>query len=326
MRGRQVVWSDPRIQQLSREFVAVADEVYMLYPEDAGNLARVADDPAHLFFKRYGESMPAGDWHHPGTKQGIYMMGPQGEYLEGRFAASGDPDDVLARMQRALARWQTLRAARGYANEPVPPARAEAPPEHAGKPLLLRVSLRDLAPGARPGTTARWRPGAFPDAQWQSWLQWAWNQNWYGVDDPAAFVTTSARAQPVAPAAFRRLARAVLVDNVRGQAPEWREQHVVVAELTMRRLVAAGTWTIEYSGRVRMDAGEQEIDLRLHGEGEWDPAAKRFVRFDLVALGERRGAWPFHQRREQPGPSPLGIVLQLAPATAPAATTPARAR
>ena len=78
---------------------------------------------------------------------------------------------------------------------------------------------------------------------------------------------------------------------------------------------------------VRIPAGIADGQrLRLHGEGEWDPAAKRFVRFDLVALGERRGAWPFHQRREQPGPSPLGIVLQLAPATAPAATTPARAR
>ncbi len=286
----------------------------MLYPEDAGNLARVAGDPAHRFFKKYGEAMPPGDWHHPGTKQGIYMIGPDGEYLEGKFAASADADDVLARMRRALERWDELRAQRGYANTPVPPARELTPPEHADGPLLLRVSLRDLVPGESCSATPRWRRGAFAEGQWRSWLQWAWNQNWYGVGDPVAYVTDRSEVVPVPPAAFRRLARSVLVDNVRGQAPGWREQHVAAAELTMRRLRGGATWTIEYAGSARMDAGEQELDVRLYGQSEWDPAAKRFVRFDLVALGERRGAWQFNQRAEQPGPSPLAIVLQLATA------------
>jgi hypothetical protein len=290
----------------------------MLYPEDAGNLARVQDDPAHRFFKKFGEAMPAGDWHHPGTKQGIYMIGPEGEYLEGRFAANGDPDDVLVRMQRALERWQALRAQRGYANRPVPAVHATAPPEHGGAAaLLLRVSLRDLLPGGDCAATPRWRAGAFADGQWQSFTKWAWNQNWYGVDDPRVLVTDAADARPVAGAAFRALARAVLVDNVRGQAPAWRDEHVVAAELTMRRVGAGARWTIEYVGSARMDAGEQELAVRLYGQSEWDAAAARFVRFDLVALGERRGAWPFHQRKEQPGPSPIGIVLQLAPAAPP---------
>jgi hypothetical protein len=257
--------------------------------------------------------MPAGDWNHPGTKQGIYMIGPEGEYLEGRFAANGDPDDVLARMRRALERWRRLKADRGYANGPVPAARAVMPPEHERAALQLRVSLRDLVPGASCEATSRWRAGAFADRQWRSFVEWAWNQNWHGVDDPARFVTDAAAPRAVHAATFRRLARAVLVDNVRGQAPEWRDEHVVGAELTMRRIAAARVWTIEYVGSAAFDAGEQELSVRLYGQAQWDPAAKRFERFDLVALGERRGAWPFHQRQEQPGPSPLGIVLQLAP-------------
>ena len=40
-----MVWSDEEVQELSREFVTVTDEVYMLYPEDEWNLKRVADTP-----------------------------------------------------------------------------------------------------------------------------------------------------------------------------------------------------------------------------------------------------------------------------------------
>ena len=86
-----MVWSDARLAELSREFVTVADEVYMLYPEDEWNLARVKDTPQHKFFKRFGESMPLGHWRESGTRQGVYMIGPDGEYLEGRFAASSMP-------------------------------------------------------------------------------------------------------------------------------------------------------------------------------------------------------------------------------------------
>ncbi len=71
MRGRQLVWSDPEIKRLSKEFVTVADEVYYLYPENPSQLARAEERDDHLFFKRFGQAMPKGDWNHPGTKQGI---------------------------------------------------------------------------------------------------------------------------------------------------------------------------------------------------------------------------------------------------------------
>ena len=45
-----MVWSDPEIAKLSREFVTVADEAYKLYPEGAGHLKIVQGTPAHQFF------------------------------------------------------------------------------------------------------------------------------------------------------------------------------------------------------------------------------------------------------------------------------------
>lgn len=307
-----MVWSDPDIQKLSREFVTVADEVYMLYPEDAGNLARVKDDPAHLLFKRFGESMPPGDWHHPGTKQGIYMMGPDGEYLEGAFAASGDPGNVRQRLLRALERWATLRKEKQYANRPVPAApQPPIPPQYAASPLVLRVSLRDLRPGET-ATTPRWRLGGFDDKSWPEFMRWAWNQNWFGIPRPTAFVPSGEQPEPVDPATFRRLCREVLVDNVRGQAPEWRDAELQVATLTMRRLASGRTLAIEYQGQARMAAGERGLEATLYGQAEWDAAKQQFMRFDLVALGTRRGAAGANQRKDQPGPSPIGIALRLA--------------
>lgn len=304
-----MVWSDPEIQKLSREFVPVADEVHGLYPEDAGNLARVANQPAHQLFKKFGESMPPGDWHHPGTKQGIYMMGPDGEYLEGRFAASGETRDVRERLQRALQRWDALKKQARYANKPVPAIGTAVPCGLADSPMLLRVSLRDLPRDDK--DPRRWRPGAFDDGNWATFVQWAWNQNWFSIDDPRAFVTDQKEPRPVAKGPFARLCREVFVDNVRGQAPHWRPEHVQLAELTMRRRAAGARWTIEYTGQARMDAGPQKIALAIAGEAEWDPRGERFTRFELVAVGERSGAWTFNQRAQDPGPAPIGIGLRL---------------
>ena len=161
MRGRQLVWSDPEIKRLSKEFVTVADEVYYLYPENPQHLARAASREDHLFFKRFGDSMPKGDWNHPGTKQGIYMMGPNAEYLEGRFAASSDPADIRARLSRALSRWEALRSEKSYANKAIP-ARPWSPPPGVEGELVLRVNIRDLPRGrgiraVRGGTSCRRR-------------------------------------------------------------------------------------------------------------------------------------------------------------------------
>ncbi|MCU0865373.1 MAG: hypothetical protein MUC36_16440 [Planctomycetes bacterium] len=285
----------------------------MLYPEDPGNLARVADNAEHRFFKRYGESMPAGFWNHPGTKQGIYMIGPDGEYLEGKAAANGEPRDIEARLQRALAAWDKLRKQKKYANRPVPAVVEAAPPEVAGKALILRASLRDLprGQGASAKAPSRWRRELGDSLGWRGFVEWAWNQNWIGFDDPRAFVTDAAAPQPVADDVVRRLCREVLVDNVRGQQPWWEAAHVRTATLTMRRVKADKVWRLEYQGEARMQDGDRAFAARLRGEAEWDPQQKKFVRFELIALGDRRGAGTFNQRSEDLGPAPMGVALRL---------------
>ncbi len=288
----------------------VAAEAYLLFPDDPANLARVADDPTHRFFRRYGESMPAEDWHEQGTKQGIYLIGPDGEYLEGRRAASSAAE-MLPRFERAVERWQELRKRRRYANKPVPARGQATPPGRGDAKMLLRVSLRDL-PGDAPDDVVRWRPGAFDDGNWATFMQWAWNQDWFAIDDPRQLVPTGSEEQAVDGELVRRLCAEVFVDRVRGQAASWTPAQVRVADLRMRRLRAAGkAIAIEYQGEADLGDGERGVRVRCFGRGEFDPASARFKAFELVGLGLRRGAHPANQRAQMTGPSPIGFALRL---------------
>jgi hypothetical protein len=306
-----VVWSDPKLQELARQFVPVAEEVHFLFPEDAASLQRVADQPAHQLFRRFGEAMPAADWRRVGTKQGIYLMGPDGEYLEGLSTASGDPADMRRRFERALARWQTVRKERGYAERPVPQAGRAAPAAFAGAPLLLRISVRDLA-GDACEATPRWRPGAFDDGNWAEFTRWAWNQNWHGVNEPARLLPPDANEVEVDAPWFRRFCREVFIDNVRGQAPPFADEHVRKAVLRMRRRAPRnGKVEVVYSGEVELDDGAHGMSLRLHGSGVFALAEGRCERLLLVALGERRGAHPANQRGSGPAASWIGFAARL---------------
>ena len=305
-----MVWSDPVLQDLARQFVPVAEEVHLLYPEDAASQQRVAGEPMHQLFRRFGDAMPPGDWRREGTKQGIYLMGPDGEYLEGLATASGDPTDLRRRFERALARWQTLRKERKYANKPVPQTGVAMPAGFEDAPLLLRVSVRDLASAAC-DTTPRWRPGAFDDGNWAEFTRWAWNQSWHGVAAPQQLLPAGAAAATADTAWFRRLCREVFVDTVRGQAPPFADEHVRKAELRMQRQpVRNGKLTVEYEGEVELDDGAHRLRLRLRGRGAFAAADGRCEDLLLVALGERRGAHAANQRAAGPESGWIGFAVR----------------
>ena len=298
-----MVWSDPEIKKLSTEFVTVADEAYYLYPENPEHLERARGRPEHEFFRKYGEAMPPGAWNK-GTKQGIYMIGPNSEYLEGRFAASGEPDDIRARLNRALQRWNALKQEKGYANKAVP-AKAWAPPAGIEGELVFRVNLRDLPRG--PGDKSGARRHEIPaTGMWMDFTKWAWNENWIGVPRAAAFVPSGDGPQEVDLQVVQRIAREVLVDNVRGQTPAWRPEEVKRTSLVMRRL---GGGKIEYTGSFLMEAGARGFEAKLYGRGMW--TGSKFTSLDIVVMGTRRGAGSFNQRERDPGPAPMGITLSL---------------
>lgn len=297
---------------MSREFVTVADEVYLLYPEDPGNLARVADRPEHRFFKKFGEAMPKGDWHHPGTKQGIYMIGPDGEYLEGRFAAGSEPADIRARLERALERWRVLQKEKRYANRPVPRVVSAVPPEFASAAHLLVVHSRDLPRGSGDRSGARFDPARHQDGGFLGYLAWAWNENWVPLASLDGLVAAGKDWQPVPAELVATLARQALVDNVRGQANAWSAAAVRRAELRVKPAASRGrTAVFVYDGAFELVDGARSFRGTFRGEASYDRQQRRFLAFDLVATGDRTGGQQFNRREQDRGPAPLGIAIGL---------------
>lgn len=283
----------------------------MLYPEDPGNLQRVANNPDHVFFKRFGAQVPKPEWNHPGTKQGIYMIGPDAEYLEAKFAGNGDPRDIAARMKRALKTWTTLKAQKGYAEKPIPSVATTYPPEVAGKKMILRANLRDLPRGPGDRSGAR-REELNDTGMWYEFVRWAWNENWIGFDDPTEWVPKGGTAEAVPNSVLMPLVKEILVDNVRGQTGTWADEHVKSAKLTKRIVAQRGSLTeIEYSGTARMQSGGASYAPTLYGRASWNASTKKFVSFDLLAIGPRSGRGSFNQRENDLGPAPMGISFEL---------------
>lgn len=283
----------------------------MLYPEDLGNLARVKDKEEHQFFKKYGESMPIGAWNHPGTKQGVYMMGPNAEYLEGKFAGASDPADMRARMQRALQRWDSLRKEKNYTNSAVPAVKTTCPPGITGE-LIFKVNSRDMPRGGGDRSGARYSPTEHSRGGFLDYIKWAWNENWIGLPRAVDFVPQGTSQEPLNRTIAYRICQQALVDNVRGQVPDWSPGDVKLADIKMRRLSTNGGITrIEYTGRISLDAGSRGLEATLYGEGEWNLAKSEFNRLDLVFVGSRRGAARFNRRENDPGPAPMGVTLSL---------------
>ena len=286
--------------------------MHFIYPEGDWALNRIKDEPGHLLFKGYGAQMPKGDWNESGTKQGIYMMGPNGEYLEGAHAASGSSSRLAERLGRALERWEALKKDKKYAGEKIPAVAEVAPPNMADVPMVLRVSIRDLPRGKGDESGRRRTKRDLQGRGWMAFTEWAWNQNWFAVSDPAALVPKGKGEEAVPEQAAQALIRRTLIDNVRGQNPPWKAEDVKESSLSMRvSKKSKKLWEIEYTGSARLDAGGKGYSPAIYGRAEWDPKAKAFQSFRLVAIGERRGAARFNQRAKDKAPAPMGVLLEL---------------
>jgi hypothetical protein len=310
--ARRSVWSVPEVQALAARFVPVADEV--------GRLQR-GDEADCEFFRSFCELGHYGGRTKPSnTRQGIYAVTASGTLLAS--INTRDPGATMRMMTDALARFDALPAAsRSGGRAALDPAairRFENRCPDDG--LVLRVVTRDLP---RTKVTDGWRGAA-----------WNVDHAWFRRAEVAAFVPAP---EPGAEAALPdpvlvRLVRAHFVDNVRGQTPALSAQHVVARRLVARtervdgdvqvlaleghvKVERAGSWATHGHGPVSPQT--LGYDAVLLGDARYDRAAGRFVAFRLLAVGQRHGATEFNQREDDPGPAPMGIAMELAPAGSP---------
>jgi hypothetical protein len=225
-------------------------------------------------------------------------------------------------LRAALVKWEKLaRGDRLPADDPKDQApdlrRAERHYPTGG--LVLHVYSRDLP---RADAAAGWRGKA-------------WNQDyaWFTNEEARRFLPETVRVgqkHDIPAPLVRRIARAHLVDNVRGQTRPFDEQNIETSRLTAEvTAVAGGVVSLRLEGATRAAAEgnwpvggrrggrnatpqKHGYEAKLLGKATYDVAKERFLTFELVAVGTRWGATRFNVRRDDPGPAPMGVLFTLA--------------
>ncbi len=303
-----------------KRFVPGADEVWRLQHGKGADcdLFREVAEQGH-----YGGRTQPSD-----TRQGTYAFAPSGAFLAS--INTNDPAAMARMLEQALVAWKKLGRDERRLPADRRAARADAERLERLYPtdgLVLVVVTRDVGRSEKEKAADRGRPA--------DWRAAAFNRDfaWFRRDEALAFVPDEGRAgaeRDVPRPLVERLARFSLVDNVRGQTPAYRPEHVEVAELRSRVVKADGArLTLRLEGRTRTretgrwpvrgfeDAGrptEQErgYEAKLLGRATLDRGTGRFVAFELVALGERRGGTQYNFRGDDLDPAPLGVALTLA--------------
>lgn len=321
MRGRQVCWSDPKVQKLAESFIPATDEVWRLHNRDELDCR---------FFKgfceegHYGERSQPSTTRRSTTRQGIYCCTPSGKFLASINTTS--PDRMADMLRDALEAWKkTPKSERLLDYDPAERAgeierRERLYPEDG---LGLRVYSRDMPrKGGRSNEANDWRRSA-----------WNVDSLWYRKAEAATVLPEELRAGGSVTwpdATLRRLVRHNLVDNVRGQTNGYRDAQVQIARMTTTvtrrdgdvahltfagesRATTSGTWPKggAYAGMASHGPHTRGVATTMYGEAEYDVAKARFVRFEIAAAGTRFGQTRFNFRQDDLDETPIGFVIVL---------------
>ncbi len=288
------------MQVLAKNFLCVADEVWALDH---------ADTPGAKFWKEFVKKASGSISFGATTKQGVYAMTPDGEFLGGHFARHTKAD-TMALLKDALKKWSEIAAKKGLKSKPIPPRApnrtwgAEGLARSAGGDagqkgaLILQVVSRDL-----PFKGERY-PGP---AEYKK----AYNQTWIDLtqDEMLSLLPKGGAKSAVPDALFRKIAKETLVDDVRGQTEPWTDASIRKAALTAEAVSNRdGGVTVRFEGEFAADDGKHGYDARLYGRAIFDSRANRFRLFELVSAGMRKGGTAVNFRFNEP-PSPLGIAF-----------------
>lgn len=308
--ARQQVWSDDEIQKIAANFVPVVAEVWTL---------ATGKSPASEWFHKAGGPAQGGSAH------GLYCFTADAKGLGFQFI-SRPKEPCLKLLQDALKKWNEEAVSKKLAAKPLPAPRSkETWPDLASKPgLLLIVHARDLPRGAV------LHPGKTPEDQGM------WNHLFLSLDEKesSALLPQGGPKSEVAPDLLKKIFRRSLGDFAHGnnggyRSPDAFKKLTLVAENTSVRepLIA-----VRFTGEVSIEEGTEKYDPKVHGkqlsitgdhridqeglygfEGKlygkavYHVAAKKFVHFELVAAGMRKGL----RDKEDYLPAPIGYAFTI---------------
>jgi hypothetical protein len=227
-------------------------------------------------------------------------------------------EDVAAVIKSSLEKWKKLPREKRLRPGALDPKGASQRRERRSYPedgLVLELFSRDLP---------EWKTGA--DVHEHPWNQ---DHVWFTRSEAATLVPEKPEvgARATADALGKRLAMLHFIDVTHGlrfgEPPIYEPEDELAANIQSTvesvdgprvKLRLEGT-THARSKRAPASRG---VDTQLLGQATWDREQKRFVDFELVALGTRWGAnWlgDRNDRADEQGPQPIGYALSLAGTT-----------
>ena len=281
------------MQKLAAEFVVAADACDRMQKE-------FCQDEDALLFRKFAKQRTLKASNRGGA-QGHYAVAPSGELLAS--SSSANPQILIEMMKAGLAKWAKLpREKRLLAKAPDPKAaeswrRAEKLYPEDG--LALRVVARDKK-------RERW-----PDSN----LDFAW----FRKEEARSFFPVEPKKgdqHEVPQALVQRLARFHLVDNVHAlNYTVFPKEAIEKARITTTVVqVKDDLVSLSFEGETRASIeGSKKIGYapKLLGRAKYDLRDRKFVSFELVAVGMRWGLGNCNQRHN-PDPALMGIVFTIA--------------
>lgn len=254
------------------------------------------------------------DTEHRQNHQGLYAATAEGELLG--YCGARTPDQLVAMLQQALEKWRGRRTQlKSVELEDLTERDESLRWEFPEGGLVLHVGISDLPRKV--------------DHRPNDYRRHAHNVDyvWFLKDEMLSIVPRNVKVGMVFPfpdKLTRRLARYHLLDYVHGETDPWPATAVRAADLKLRVTKATAervdmTLTgeallcekgiYEYDGKVQ----ERGFDAKLLGYLSFDRKAKKFIRFDIVAVGTRWGATTHSGRGAADAvPGPMGIAMTIA--------------
>ena len=287
--------------------MCAAEEAFFLDPPRHFQDDWLPDRQSTLLFRKFKGNAPAGLFPGGPTVQGVYCMTAEGDFLSGYFASA--PRDRARRIiEEGWQRWSRLAKERGHRSRPVPKTPIDSVPGQsaAAGGFKLEVAVRDLPRGEEK------HPGS------EEWHRRAFNLNWidFTAEEARSFVTSERSKRKVPSGVLEKLAIETLKDSVRGQCGDWKKGALKEGEMETECIEKKGErLTMRLTGFARLEQRGRAYDCRLHGKAVYDERQGRFLRFELVAAGQRSGSDEFNFRSDDPGPAPMGVAYILHQAT-----------
>jgi hypothetical protein len=141
----------------------------------------------------------------------------------------------------------------------------------------------------------------------------AWNQTWldFTAEEVRGLLPSGGTKGSVPDALARRIYRKSLIDNVRGQTDEWRDNEIKRATLTTETVGSKnGQLTVRLHGEFEAEDDTHSMKATLHGRAVFDTGANRFVLIELAAVGTRRGGTQFNKRDDE-AQTPIGFAFMI---------------